>query len=83
MLRAFGVQVEVGEDELLVVGGMPLSADVTVDSFGDHRIAMAAAVAGLAREGSTEIKGWSAVNTSYKGFVRDLNSLIQPMSFDG
>lgn len=47
----------------------------TVRSHGDHRIAMALAVAGLAAEGTTEIDGWEAVATSYPGFEADLERL--------
>jgi len=44
-----------------------------VDSHGDHRIAMTAAVAGAcAVEGTTVIDGWESVATSYPGFAADL-----------
>ena len=43
-----------------------------VDAAGDHRIAMAAAVAGLACAGGATITGWEAVATSYPGFEEDL-----------
>ena len=46
-----------------------------VHSHGDHRIAMALAVAGLAAQGTTVIDGWGAVATSYPGFEHDLEQL--------
>jgi 3-phosphoshikimate 1-carboxyvinyltransferase len=46
-----------------------------VDAAGDHRIAMAAAVAALAAEGQTRVRGWEAVATSYPAFLADLESL--------
>jgi len=47
-----------------------------VDSYGDHRIAMAMAIAGLAASGTTAIDGWDAVATSYPGFEEDLSSCV-------
>ncbi|MEE1735045.1 hypothetical protein PUR49_00470 [Streptomyces sp. BE147] len=45
----------------------------TVDSHGEHRIAMTAAVlAACAAEGESLITGWDAVATSYPGFAADL-----------
>jgi len=54
-------------------GGAPHPADV--DSRGDHRIAMAAAVAALAADGPSTVRGWEAVATSYPGFIADLEAL--------
>jgi 3-phosphoshikimate 1-carboxyvinyltransferase len=74
MLRAFGVVAEPTDDGLTVTGtgGRPLPGGGVVDSRGDHRIAMAAAVAGLAAEGGVTIEGWDAVATSYPGFEEEL-----------
>jgi 3-phosphoshikimate 1-carboxyvinyltransferase len=72
MLRALGAQCEPRDDGLVVAGtGGPLRGG-TVASHGDHRIAMAAAIAGLRAGGSTTITGWDAVQTSYPGFEQDL-----------
>ncbi|MEA3214744.1 MAG: 3-phosphoshikimate 1-carboxyvinyltransferase [Acidimicrobiia bacterium] len=70
-LGRLGAQVEVGEEELVVFGGAGLRGAGTV-SHGDHRIAMAMAVAGLAAHGETIVEGMDAVPTSYPGFVADL-----------
>lgn len=70
MLRAFGVTVETSEDGLSVRGG-GLRAGV-VGSEGDHRIAMAAAVAGLAARGKSSVTGWEAVAVSDPGFAAQL-----------
>ena len=43
---------------------------------GDHRMAMAMAVAGLASEGAVVVEGWEAVATSYPRFEQDLRSLL-------
>jgi 3-phosphoshikimate 1-carboxyvinyltransferase len=71
MLRALGADVEPLADGFAVGGGGGLRGGV-VDAGGDHRIAMAAAVAGLAATGETTVTGWEAVATSYPGFEDDL-----------
>lgn len=73
-LGRLGGRVEVGADELVVLGGGELYGGATT-SHGDHRIAMAMAVAGLAAEGETTVDGMDAVPTSYPGFVADLASV--------
>jgi 3-phosphoshikimate 1-carboxyvinyltransferase len=69
-LAALGVRAE-GEGDTLVVHGGGLRAG-TVRSHGDHRIAMAMAVAGMSVEGRTRVEGWDAVQTSYPTFEEDL-----------
>ncbi|MBT6944112.1 MAG: 3-phosphoshikimate 1-carboxyvinyltransferase [Actinobacteria bacterium] len=72
-LGAMGARVRVEGDDLIVVGGPLRGAEV--DSHGDHRIAMACAVAALVAEGPTVVSGWDAVDTSYPAFGRDLEGL--------
>lgn len=76
LLRAFGVGVDVFEDGLAVHGSR-LSA-ARVDSGGDHRIAMAAAVAGMAASGRSEIETWSSVAVSDPGFEQVLRDVRIP-----
>lgn len=73
-LRAMGAQVEELADGLRVVGGRALRG-ARVDSEGDHRIAMAFAVAGLHADGDTVVTGAEAIATSYPTFERDLLAL--------
>jgi 3-phosphoshikimate 1-carboxyvinyltransferase len=73
-LGALGVSVEPRADGLVVRGGRPRGA--TTDSHGDHRVALAAAVAGLGAEGETTIRGWPAVGISYPRFEADLATLL-------
>ena len=47
-----------------------------VDSHGDHRIAMALAVAALAAEGETVVSGWECVSVSYPGFEKTIRDLM-------
>ncbi len=77
MLRAFGAGCRMEGDNLVVEGGRPLHP-ATVDCGWDHRIAMSAAIAGLAAtgEGHTTIKGFDSVATSYPGFQADVNMLL-------
>lgn len=74
LLRALGGEIEAAVDGFRVPGGQRLTGG-TVDSRGDHRIAMAAAVAALAASGPVRITGFGAVATSYPGFLDDLTVL--------
>jgi 3-phosphoshikimate 1-carboxyvinyltransferase len=60
----------------LVVSGPARLRATTVDAHGDHRVAMALAVAGLAAEGTTTIEGWESVAISYPGFEEDLRRCL-------
>jgi 3-phosphoshikimate 1-carboxyvinyltransferase len=70
-LRAMGVPVEEKPDGMIITGGAKLKG-ATVPSFGDHRIAMAFAVAGLFAKGPTIIKNTDCVKTSYPDFEATL-----------
>ena len=48
----------------------------TIDSHGDHRIAMLGAVAGLASREGVEVEGMDAAAVSYPGFEADLAALL-------
>jgi 3-phosphoshikimate 1-carboxyvinyltransferase len=74
-LRAMGGVVEEFEDGMEIEGGHPLHGAV-IDSFGDHRIAMAFAIAGLFAEGETIIRNTDCVNTSYPGFAHHLHAIL-------
>jgi 3-phosphoshikimate 1-carboxyvinyltransferase len=77
MVEAFGARAAIDGDTLAVTGlGGPLDAG-RFDSLGDHRMAMAAAVAALAaRPGAHSlITGFDAVGTSYPTFAVDLANL--------
>ncbi len=73
-LTAMGAAHELTNDGFIVAGSSRLNGS-RVQSHGDHRIAMALAVSGLAAEGTTTIGGWEAVATSYPGFELDLEQL--------
>ncbi|HEV7502747.1 MAG TPA: 3-phosphoshikimate 1-carboxyvinyltransferase, partial [Vicinamibacteria bacterium] len=66
-LRRLGGRVEEHPDGLTVVGGTPLRG-ASVRSHGDHRIAMAFAIAGLAASGETEIEDAGCIAVSFPEF---------------
>ena len=76
-LRSMGAQVVELRDGLEIHGRAPLHG-ARLSSFGDHRIAMAFAVAGMFAEGETVIQDVDCVATSYPGFEKTLtNSSIR------
>jgi 3-phosphoshikimate 1-carboxyvinyltransferase len=75
-LRAMGAEVEERDDGLKVPGGQTLRG-AEIDSFGDHRIAMAFAVAALRAEGETTIHRADAAVISCPGFFAALEALSQ------
>ncbi len=75
-LRALGAEVEEREDGLRVPGSQQLHGG-EVDSFGDHRIAMAFAVAALRATGETRIKGADAARISFPEFFALLNQVAE------
>ncbi|HEX5984118.1 MAG TPA: 3-phosphoshikimate 1-carboxyvinyltransferase [Solirubrobacterales bacterium] len=76
-LRALGGKVEPTEDGMVIEGTGGLRGG-TVESHGDHRIAMLGAVAGLASRDGVEVVGMDAAAVSYPGFESDLASLLRP-----
>jgi 3-phosphoshikimate 1-carboxyvinyltransferase len=73
-LRVMGADITASEDGWVINGPRHLEGG-RVDSAGDHRVAMALAVAGLVADGKTEIDGAECVDISYPGFFDDLESL--------
>ncbi len=66
------------EGDLMMITGRPRLEACPIDSHGDHRIAMAAAVAALAAEGRVEIEGAECVAKSWPHFFEDLDGLRRP-----
>ncbi len=73
-LRALGGEVEATEDGMVIVGTGGLRGG-TIDSHGDHRIAMLGAIAGAASSEGVEVVNMAAAAVSYPGFEVDLTSL--------
>ena len=70
VLASFGITSSVGEDTFTVYGGEPVAL-TPVESFGDHRIAMSAAVLSTVAQGVTTIIGPECVAKSYPSFFED------------
>lgn len=77
-LRRMGVPVEEFADGMEITGVEKLEG-AEIHSQGDHRIAMSFAIAGLFAEGETIIRDVECIETSYPGFIRELEQL-QAMS---
>lgn len=77
-LRAMGGHAIETKDGLIVPGSQSLSGGI-VESYGDHRIAMAFSVAGLTAAGETTIQDVSCIDTSFPGFFE----LLQEISDGG
>ena len=75
-LRRMGVTVTEFEDGMEIEGGATLQG-ANITTYGDHRIAMAFAIAGLYAEGTTVIEGSECIGTSYPGFEHDLGLFLQ------
>ena len=75
-LRAMGAAVEEREDGLKIPGGQSLHG-AEIESFGDHRIAMAFSIAALRAQGESMIRGSECAAISYPGFYSTLESLIE------
>lgn len=76
-LGKLGARIGVLADGLAIEGGAALTG-APVQSHGDHRIAMALAVAALNAQGETRIDGADCVAISYPGFLGDLRRLTGP-----
>jgi 3-phosphoshikimate 1-carboxyvinyltransferase len=74
-LKLMGAEVEEFDDGLRV--GRSNLRGAKVNSFGDHRIAMAFAVAGIFAEGETEITGAGCVDISFPGFFSILEQIAK------
>jgi 3-phosphoshikimate 1-carboxyvinyltransferase len=75
-LKLMDASVDEREDGLKIPGGQTLHG-AELDSFGDHRIAMAFAVAALRAEGETLIHGAESAAISYPAFFETLEEVVE------
>jgi 3-phosphoshikimate 1-carboxyvinyltransferase len=75
-LRAMGAEVRDREDGLSIPGGQELHG-AELQSFGDHRIAMAFSIAALRAQGETLIHGSACAAISYPEFFSKLETLVE------
>jgi 3-phosphoshikimate 1-carboxyvinyltransferase len=70
-LRRLGAEVDEQEDGMTIRGGRPLEA-ASIKTYGDHRVAMALAIAGLSAAGGVEMDDAGCVDISFPGFFEIL-----------
>jgi 3-phosphoshikimate 1-carboxyvinyltransferase len=79
LLHAFGVEATADENSMTIYGRSQAPKNPVVDSHNDHRIAMAAAIAGAVEKsesvGQTKILGAQAVQKSYPDFYQVLSEI--------
>ncbi len=75
-LQAMGAQVEQTENGWRIPGGQRLHG-AEIESYDDHRIAMAFAIAALRADGDSVIRNAECVKISYPGFFEDLERLVE------
>ncbi len=81
-LRILGVESKSYSDGIDINGKCSLNSSVTIDSFGDHRIAMASSIACSMLDGENIIKNIENIQTSFPKFTETCNSLgIKAESF--
>jgi 3-phosphoshikimate 1-carboxyvinyltransferase len=73
-LRRLGAEIEPRPDGFSVHGPTPLTGNV-VHSHGDHRLAMALAIAGLIAKGETCVQDVACIADSFPGFEATLAQL--------
>lgn len=75
-LNAMGANVVPTEDGMIITGPTPLHG-ADLETFGDHRIGMMAAIAALlVSDGNVVLDRAEAINTSYPSFFEDLETLL-------
>ena len=74
-LEKIGVKVETLEDGMVIEGPQRIRGGIT-DSHGDHRIAMAMAVAGLLAESPVRVENAGCIAVSFPGFEDLLRQLV-------
>lgn len=77
-LRKLGVETKELDSGLKIFGTDRLEGG-KLESYGDHRMAMALAVAGLASDGGVSIRGAECIDVSYPNFVEDMKELNAEM----
>jgi 3-phosphoshikimate 1-carboxyvinyltransferase len=74
VLTKMGAEIEDEEEAMIIHGGRPLSGTL-VESYDDHRVAMALALAGLAADGETIVNDAECVGVSFPNFYEVMNSV--------
>lgn len=75
-LKKLGADIEATDDGMIINGPSPLHG-AEVDSFGDHRIGMMAAIASIITEGSVVLNNSDCIQISYPDFFDHLNIVVE------
>lgn len=75
-LTQMGACITATDDGMIIEGPTPLRG-ATLDSGGDHRIAMSEVIAGLIAEGDSVVNDVECIATSYPDFVKHLEKLVE------
>jgi len=75
-LSKMGASIKEKKDGMVISGGKRLVGN-SVNSFGDHRMAMALIVAGLIADGETTINDVACIDTSFPQFMDTLNRMVE------
>ena len=81
-LKKLGANIEATDDGMIIHGPTELSGG-TLDSYGDHRLGMMAAIAALVASAPIQIEDPSCIAISYPGFFTDLEKLAVPINAKG
>ncbi len=73
-LKAMGADITAPPDGMIIHGGRQLH-QAEIDAHGDHRIAMASAIAGLCAQGGMILPDTGCIAVSYPDFLKDLEAL--------
>ncbi len=74
-LQLLGVKVTEKDDGMIISGPNNIKGNVELNSYGDHRIAMAMAILSKHADAPVTINNTACISTSYPGFEKDLNKL--------
>ncbi|TAN61755.1 3-phosphoshikimate 1-carboxyvinyltransferase, partial [bacterium] len=77
VLKAIGIECKELANGIIITGnnGKAIQGGVTLDTKGDHRIAMSVAIAALRAENGIEIENWECADVSFPGFFNTLNKV--------
>lgn len=76
-LRALGAKVEELEDGMVIEGPTQFRGGISLESYGDHRVAMSMAIAALFAQKKIQIENPECIPTSFPQFQETLNRVVQ------
>ena len=74
-LRQCGVEIEYGDDFLIVSGQKKVRGGAKIRTFGDHRVAMSFLCLGQASENPIVLDEHSSINTSFPTFTKEFRKV--------